>query len=113
MPEEVDRLILSTGAKPIRPSIEGLNQAKNVFTLRDVADAERIVQFIGQNSVQRAVIIGAGYNGTLGTAIVKVFDQTAAMTGLSEKLYNVSEFLFGRSIRVLWIMPHIIRTAER
>jgi NADPH-dependent 2,4-dienoyl-CoA reductase/sulfur reductase-like enzyme/rhodanese-related sulfurtransferase len=61
--ETYDVLILSTGAHPMRPPIEGINQADNLFTLRDVPDAERIVQYLQQHKADRAVIVGAGFIG--------------------------------------------------
>jgi NADPH-dependent 2,4-dienoyl-CoA reductase/sulfur reductase-like enzyme/rhodanese-related sulfurtransferase len=61
--ETYDVLILSTGAHPMRPPIEGIDQADNLFTLRDVPDAERIVQYLQQHKAGRAVIVGAGFIG--------------------------------------------------
>lgn len=61
--ETYDRLILSTGARPMRPPIKGIEQAENLFTLRDVPDAAAIVSFIENNDVQKASIIGAGFIG--------------------------------------------------
>lgn len=61
--ETYDVLILSTGAHPMRPPIEGIDQADNLFTLRDVPDAERIVQYLQQHQAGRAVIVGAGFIG--------------------------------------------------
>ncbi|RYL97979.1 CoA-disulfide reductase [Sporolactobacillus sp. THM7-7] len=61
--ESYDRLILSTGAKPMRPPIDGIDQAKNLFTLRDVPDSERIVRFIEEHKVGQATVIGAGFIG--------------------------------------------------
>lgn len=61
--ETYDVLILSTGARPMRPPIEGISQAENLFTLRDVPDAEQIVQNLELHKVDRAVIVGAGFIG--------------------------------------------------
>ncbi|MCO7175397.1 FAD-dependent oxidoreductase [Sporolactobacillus kofuensis] len=61
--ETYDVLILSTGARPMRPPIEGIDQADHLFTLRDVPDAEHIVQYLQQHKVDHAVIIGAGFIG--------------------------------------------------
>ncbi|MET1249021.1 FAD-dependent oxidoreductase [Sporolactobacillus sp. STCC-11] len=61
--ETYDALILSTGAHPMRPPIKGIDQADHLFTLRDVPDAEHIVQYLQQHQVDRAVIIGAGFIG--------------------------------------------------
>ncbi|MDD9149122.1 FAD-dependent oxidoreductase [Sporolactobacillus sp. CQH2019] len=61
--ESYDKLILSTGAKPVVPPMKGAGEADNLYTLRDVPDAERIVQMIETNKTGRAVIVGAGFIG--------------------------------------------------
>ena len=39
--ENYDKLILSPGAEPVRPPIPGIN-SKNIFTLRNVPDTDKI-----------------------------------------------------------------------
>lgn len=41
--ESYDRLILSPGAKPVVPNLEGLDKATNVFTLRNIPDLDYIM----------------------------------------------------------------------
>lgn len=57
-----DKLILSPGASPILPAIDGVN-SKNVFTLRNVPDSDRIRAYIDQASPKKAVVVGAGFIG--------------------------------------------------
>ena len=57
-----DYLVLSPGAAPLRPPLPGID-LPGVFTLRTLADADRIHQYIEQHKVQRAVVIGGGYVG--------------------------------------------------
>ena len=61
--ESFDKLILSCGAKPVTPPIEGLKDAENVFTLRNVPDALRIKDFVIENKVKNAVVVGGGFIG--------------------------------------------------
>lgn len=61
--ESFDKLILSPGAKPIIPSIEGLSEVNNVFTLRNIPDADKIKSFVVDNNVKNTVIIGGGFIG--------------------------------------------------
>ncbi|SFA77975.1 MULTISPECIES: CoA-disulfide reductase [unclassified Bacillus (in: firmicutes)] len=61
--ESYDTLILSPGAKPIVPNIEGLSEAKNVFTLRNIPDTDRIKSFVDEQHPGRAVVIGGGFIG--------------------------------------------------
>lgn len=58
-----DKLILSPGAKPFVPPTEGLTEAKNVFTLRNVPDVDAITQFIEEKQPKKATVIGAGFIG--------------------------------------------------
>ena len=74
--ESYDALLLSPGAEPFRPGIEGINLDK-VFTLRNIPDTYRIKDYINEKSPKSAVIIGGGFIGVemaenLVTAGVKV-----------------------------------------
>jgi NADPH-dependent 2,4-dienoyl-CoA reductase/sulfur reductase-like enzyme len=55
-----DRLLLATGAEPVRPPIPGVEQP-NVFVLRSWADSRSIVE--RAEHAKSAVIIGAGFIG--------------------------------------------------
>ena len=61
--ESYDQLIISTGAKPILPAIPGLEEAKNVFSLRNIPDMDQIKAYISEHQVQRATVIGGGFIG--------------------------------------------------
>lgn len=61
--ENYDVLILSPGAKPIVPSIEGIHEATNLFTLRNVKDTDRIHHYIEETAPVHATVIGAGFIG--------------------------------------------------
>jgi NADPH-dependent 2,4-dienoyl-CoA reductase/sulfur reductase-like enzyme/rhodanese-related sulfurtransferase len=60
--ESYDKLILSPGAKPFVPEIEGLAAANNAFALRNVPDLDQIMQGITETT-KEAVVIGAGFIG--------------------------------------------------
>lgn len=61
--ESYDKVILSPGARPIVPPLEGLSDAENVFTLRNVPDTDRIKGWVDEKKAQEAVIIGGGFIG--------------------------------------------------
>ncbi|GIO97409.1 NADH dehydrogenase [Paenibacillus lautus] len=61
--ESYDHLILSPGAKPVVPDIPGLSEARNVFTLRNIPDTDRIKHFIDHNKPKEAVVVGGGFIG--------------------------------------------------
>ena len=60
--EPYDNLILSMGAEPIRPNIEGADDS-NVFTLRNIPDTLKIKNYINTAKPRSAVVIGGGYIG--------------------------------------------------
>ncbi|WP_029452460.1 CoA-disulfide reductase [Clostridium algidicarnis] len=60
--ESYDYLVLSPGAKPIRPNIEGINNEK-IFTLRNIPDTDSIKAYVDKNETESAVVIGGGYIG--------------------------------------------------
>jgi len=60
--EGYDKLVLSPGAEPVRPPIVGID-TPGIFTLRNVADTDRIKAFVDTRKPRRAVVIGAGFIG--------------------------------------------------
>lgn len=57
-----DKLVLAQGGSPIVPPLEGVNN-KNIFTVRSLADADKIKDYINNNNVKSAVVVGAGFIG--------------------------------------------------
>ena len=60
--ESYDKLILSPGASPIRPSFPGLEE-NHVFTLRSIPDTYAIYDYIETAKPKTAAVIGAGFIG--------------------------------------------------
>ncbi len=60
--ESYDKLILSPGAKPLRPEFPGI-ESKRIFTLRTVEDTLKIHDFVEAADPKSAVIVGGGYIG--------------------------------------------------
>jgi len=85
--ETYDNLILSMGAEPIRPNIDGAD-GSNVFTLRNIPDTLKIKNYINTAKPRSAVVIGGGYIGVemaenlaqagLRVAIVELADHLIA-----------------------------------
>lgn len=85
--ENYDRLILSMGAYPVMPNIEGIGSDK-VFTLRNIPDTYRIKDYIEQKNPRSAAVVGGGYigvemaenlhNAGLSVTIVEMVDQVIA-----------------------------------
>jgi NADPH-dependent 2,4-dienoyl-CoA reductase/sulfur reductase-like enzyme/rhodanese-related sulfurtransferase len=60
--DRFDRLVVATGAYPIRPKIEGID-LENVFYLRSIFDADAVFERIRTESIENVVIAGGGYIG--------------------------------------------------
>ena len=60
--ESYDKLILSPGAEPIRPTVNGFDNPK-VFTLRNIPDTYKIKDYTKKANVHSAIVVGGGYIG--------------------------------------------------
>ncbi len=60
--ETYDKLLLSPGATPVKPPLEGID-LEGIFTLRDVADTDRIKSYLTTRNIRKAVVVGAGFIG--------------------------------------------------
>jgi NADPH-dependent 2,4-dienoyl-CoA reductase/sulfur reductase-like enzyme/rhodanese-related sulfurtransferase len=80
--ESYDKLILSPGASPLRPSIPGI-ELPDIYTLRDMRDADRL--HAATANAEKVVVVGGGFIGLemaenlvhrgVRTAIVELADQ--------------------------------------
>lgn len=61
--ESYDQLIISTGAKAIVPPIVGIEEADNVFRLRNIPDMDQIKAYIAENQIATATVVGGGFIG--------------------------------------------------
>ena len=82
-----DRLILSPGADPVMPKVPGYD-LKNIFTLRNLADTDRIKNAIGPGNGKgrHAVVIGAGF---IGLEMVEMLHLLGFQVTLVEKNQQV------------------------
>ena len=60
--ESYDKLILSPGAEPVRPPLEGIDDER-IFTLRNIPDTYKIREYIEEYEPTSAVVVGGGYIG--------------------------------------------------
>jgi len=60
--ESYDAVILSPGARPIRPNLPGIDSAR-IHTLRNIPDTDRIKARVVEEKVQSAIVIGGGFIG--------------------------------------------------
>lgn len=84
-----DKLVLALGTTPIVPAFPGLDLNK-VFTVRTLADADNIKDFILKNNVKKAAVIGGGFIGVemaenlvemgISTSLIELGSQILAQT---------------------------------
>lgn len=60
--ESYDKLLISTGATPVRPALPGI-ESEGIFTLRNVSDTDRIKKYTDEHKIKKAVVVGAGFIG--------------------------------------------------
>lgn len=60
--EPFDYLVLSPGARAIKPAIEGIN-SQRIFTLRNIPDTDKIKAYVSDMQIKSAAVIGGGYVG--------------------------------------------------
>ena len=60
--ESYDYLILSPGARAIRPNIPGINSSK-ILTLRNIPDTDKIKAYVDLENVKSSIVIGGGFVG--------------------------------------------------
>lgn len=82
-----DKLVLALGASPVKPPIPGIN-GQNIFTVRTLNDADKIKEFVKNNNIENAVVVGGGFIGLemaenfvhleLNTSVIELSDQLLA-----------------------------------
>jgi len=101
--ESYDKLLLSPGASPIKPALPGAD-LNGIFTLRDVADTDRIKAYVETCNVQHAVVIGGGF---IGLEMAENLHHTGAEVSIVEMANQVmAPFDFSMAAHV---HQHLVR----
>ena len=83
--ESYDKLILSPGARPVRPPLPGIDNAR-IFTMRTVEDTLALRGFIDEHHPKRAVVVGGGF---IGLEMTENLMQAGLAVDLVERLDQV------------------------
>lgn len=83
--ESYDKLVLSPGASPIIPPVEGVG-LPGVFTLRSMTEMDRIKDFLLESKPTRAMVVGGGF---IGLEIAENLQHRGIQVTLIEMLNQV------------------------
>lgn len=89
--ESYDNLILSPGAEPIRPNIDGINN-DFVFTLRNIPDTLKIKEYIESSMPKSVVVVGGGYIGVEMAENLKEAGLEVSIVELADHLIAPLDF---------------------
>ena len=89
--ESYDKLILSPGAAPIKPPIEGIDSSK-VFTLRNIPDTYKIKNYINEKKPSSAIVVGGGYIGVEMAENLKKIGLDVTIVELADHLIAPLDF---------------------
>lgn len=89
--ESYDNLVLSPGAFPITPNIEGAD-SERVFTLRNIPDTMKIKGYIDREKPKSAVVVGGGYIGVEMAENLKKAGLEVTIVELSDHLIAPLDF---------------------
>ncbi|WP_298319531.1 FAD-dependent oxidoreductase [uncultured Aquimarina sp.] len=86
--QRYDKLILATGARAFIPPIKGIENATNIFSIRNAQDAIDIKKAIKDSLRKRVVIIGGGYIGLETAASLKKIGAEVTVLEREERVLS-------------------------
>ena len=89
--ESYDSLILSPGAEPVKPNIDGIN-SDIVFTLRNIPDTLKIKEYIERALPKSVVVVGGGYIGVEMAENLKEAGLEVSVVELADHLIAPLDF---------------------
>jgi len=117
--EKYDKLLLSPGALPVKPPLEGID-SEGIFTLRDVNDTDLIKNYLNTHNVKKAAVVGAGFIGLemaenlhhagVEASIVEMLNQVMAPVDFSIAAY-VHKHLLQKGVNLF--LEHTVERFEK
>ncbi|MDV6378162.1 FAD-dependent oxidoreductase [Sporosarcina sp. GW1-11] len=83
--ESYDYLVLSPGASPIVPNLEGVD-SKHVFTVRNVVDIERLNDYVQTRKVENIAVIGGGFIGVEVAENLKLAERNVSLIEFANQI---------------------------
>ncbi|MEJ2672867.1 MAG: FAD-dependent oxidoreductase, partial [Deltaproteobacteria bacterium] len=109
-----DKLVLATGAVPVRPKIPGI-EAKNIFLIRQPEDGLAIMASLEGRKPQRGVLVGAGAIGLeMAEALAKRGVEITVVEALDQVFPGLLDFEVGAVLRRHLVSKGVkVRTGEQ
>lgn len=85
--ESYDQLVLSTGSVPLIPKIPGIDLDR-VFALRNIPDTDRIKQYLVQNRIKTAAVVGGGFIGVEMAENLSHLNKEVVLIEMSNQVLN-------------------------
>ena len=89
--ETYDKLILSPGAKPIVPNINGIDKV-NIFTIRNVVDIDKLNRYIKEVEANDIAVIGGGFIGVEVTENLKKVGYNVTLIEASKQILRPFDY---------------------
>ena len=96
--ESYDKLILSPGASPIVPPIQGLKDSNNVFILRNIPHTDAIMNYLKNNNVNKVAVIGGGFIGVEVAENLKEIGKDVTIIDMAPQVLAPLDFEFAQIV---------------
>ena len=80
-----DKLVIATGADPVKPPIEGID-LEGVYYMRTLNDAIAVREVVENDNVKRAVVVGGGF---IGLEVAENLHEMGVKTTLVEAMDHI------------------------
>lgn len=95
--ESYDYLILSPGGEPFVPNIEGVKR-HNIFTLRNMADVDKIKGFVDKRKPKSAIVIGGGFIGVEMAENLRHLGMEVTLVEAMDQILSFMDFEMARFV---------------
>ena len=96
--ESYDKLLLSPGATPVKPPLQGID-LEGIFTLRNVEDTDNIKNFLTSRKVKNVVVVGAGFIGLEMAENLHHAGATVSIVEMGNQLMPAVDFSIAAHLR--------------
>lgn len=104
--ETYDKLLLSPGANPFIPKIEGVD-SEGIFTLRNVEDTDRIKNYAINHKIQHAVVIGAGFIGLEMVENLHHLGIQVSIVEMANQLMPTLDYEMAAFLKIEMVSQHV------